>query len=76
MLPILICQSYQHLLGFFEKILFWQDNRYSSSTFPTSLTNPRKSATYTLARRDWDDYLYIDFRRLPKEFSPETNLGI
>jgi hypothetical protein len=50
---------------------YWQDNRYSSCTFPTSLTNPRKSVTYTLARRDWDDYLNIDFR---KNFHPKRTL--
>ena len=41
--------------------------RYGHFSFPYSLTNPRKAMTYTLARRDRNDYLIL----LGKNFHPQ-----
>jgi hypothetical protein len=57
-------------LAVLEKLRFWQVIRYSRLSFPTSLTNPRKSATCTLARRDWNDYLIL----IPKNFHPKRTV--
>jgi|GEM_PF-1035493 hypothetical protein len=49
---------------------YWQVSRYIHFSFPTSLTNLRKSVTYTLARRDWDDYLIL----ISQNFHPKRPL--
>ncbi len=45
----------------------WQVSSYSHLFFPTILTNPKKSATCTLARRDRNDYLIL----IAKNFHPK-----
>ena len=51
--------------------------RHTHFSFPTGLTNFRKSATCTPARRDWDDYLILipkNFHRNePRNLIPITN---
>jgi hypothetical protein len=60
-------RSYPQPLAIFKKFRVWWVIRYSHFFLPASLTNPRKSATCTLARRDWNDYLIL----IAKNFHPK-----